>query len=83
MSNWSKGTTLHVSLSVRGALGWPDSKLYGLFRDETTGLYVLPAEARELLMDELARGVEMLPLGQCEGHDPKTGCPGHKSGGGA
>jgi hypothetical protein len=35
-------------------------------------------EFRNDLMDELAKGHEVLPLGKaCEGFDYKTGCPGH------
>lgn len=68
---------MHASLSVRGALRWPKSQLRGLFRD-SDGRLTTAAESRDRLLDLLSQGVELLPLGQCEGHDPKNGCPGHQ-----
>lgn len=73
------GRTIHVSLSVRGALKWSPKE----FRDATEwitkpdGSRFTPAELREALMDKLAQGHEFLPMGGCEGFDPKKGCPGH------
>jgi hypothetical protein len=37
-------------------------------------------ELRSALMDEIAQGHEVLPTGECEGFDYKTGCPGHENG---
>jgi len=34
-------------------------------------------EAKEYLLDELAKGHEVLPLGECTNFDWKTGCKGH------
>jgi hypothetical protein len=65
--------TVHVSLSVRGALTWKDSQLRGMFRISQGGGCLDAKEARELLMDCLANGQEFLPMGPCEGFDPKTG----------
>jgi hypothetical protein len=66
----------HVSLSVSGALRWNDKKLRGLF---TTGggLPMSGAQVRHLLNGYLSNGVEVIPYGDCPGHDPKLGCPGH------
>lgn len=71
-------TTVHMSLSVRGALRWPKSRLKGMVRDNLTGRSLTPEQTREWLMDRLAAGVELLAYGDCEGFDPKTGCPGHR-----
>jgi len=72
-------TKYHVSLSVRGAIGWPDRLLKTLFRKDD-GTKVTPREAKAFLMDELAQGREKIPLSSmpCEGFDYKTGCPGHR-----
>lgn len=70
--------TIHCSLSVRGALRWPQKRLRGLLTDES-GRSLPPREAREALMQMLSEGVELLSFGDCDGFDPKTGCPGHES----
>jgi len=74
------GRTIHMSLSVRGALKWPPAK----FREATEwitksdGSRFTPAELRDALLDELAQGHEVIPMAEnCEGFDFKTGCPGH------
>jgi len=36
-------------------------------------------EFKNSLYDELAKGHEVIPMGECEGFDYKTGCPGHDS----
>jgi hypothetical protein len=72
--------TIHVSLSVRGALKWPASRRRRLFRYRNgAGGWMRARDATDVLLGYLADGVELLPLGDCEGHDPKTGCPGHQS----
>lgn len=67
---------VHVSLSVRGAIDWPDRLLRGLVSDEN-GDRLKPREAREWLKDQLSQGIEMLSMGECDNFDPKTGCRGH------
>lgn len=70
--------TLHMCLSVRGALRWPDAQLRYLCADEN-GDHLKPDDVREWLMEQLAEGREVLPMGEpCEGFDYKTGCPGHR-----
>jgi hypothetical protein len=70
--------TIHVSLSVRGALKWPPSKRRRLFRSTEGGGWLSARDATNVLLDYLADGIELLPLTDCEGHDPKHGCPGHE-----
>lgn len=71
-------TTIHMCLDIRGALRWPKRMLKGMFRDDD-GRELGAEEARERLMDELAKGRRVLPYGDCEGFDYQTGCPGHPS----
>lgn len=66
-----------MCLSVRGALNMPKSKLRGWIRHDS-GRLMTPDEARHALMDELAKGHEVIPMGEpCEGFDYTKGCPGH------
>jgi hypothetical protein len=71
---------IHMSLDVRGALGWSKRQLRDACdwmkrADETR---YTPFELREALMDELAQGHEFLPCSKdCVGFDYATGCPGH------
>jgi len=70
--------TFHMSLSVRGALGWPKRMLREMFRTDD-GHPLTPDEARDELMSHLSEGHEVLPMGSCEGFDFRTGCPGHEA----
>jgi hypothetical protein len=65
-----------MCLSVRGAMRWSKSRLKGLF--EVDGRKSTADESWQLLADELAKGHEVLPLGECEGFDYVRGCPGHE-----
>ena len=72
---------MHMCLSVRGALKWDSRTLRRcrpLFSDDE-GRHPSADEIREWLMDELAQGHEVIPIGPgCEGFDFKNGCPGHE-----
>ena len=70
---------IHISLSVRGALrNMTRRQLAGLFKHDD-GRRMTADEARDVLMDELAKGHEVIPFGKpCEGFDYSGGgCPGH------
>lgn len=72
--------TLHVSLSIRGALAtWKPSDFEGLLVNSETGEKLSPEDAKRALLDQLANGRECLPFGDpCEGFDyGGGGCPGH------
>lgn len=72
--------TLHISQSIRGALkNWSFPDGYEKIITGEDGKYLSPHHAREALMDALAEGKELLPMGDCEGFDHKTGCPGHEN----
>ncbi len=74
-------TRFHMSLSVRGALNWPKAEMRRLAKSMTKpdGSAMTPQEAREALMDELAKGHEVVPIGTiCDNWDWKEGCKGHR-----
>lgn len=73
--------TIHVCLSVRGALRWDKRQMRQATKwiTPTAGGRYTVEQLREALMDELAQGHEVIPYGaECEGFDYKTGCPGHE-----
>lgn len=71
---------MHMCLSVRGALSWPKKQLARMFRVDGNGRWRTADEARHALLEALATGHEVLPIGvPCEGFDRKKGCPGHPS----
>lgn len=73
------GCTMHVHWDIRGLLQWPKRKLRGFLVDER-GRKASADEVREWLLDRLAEGKKILPVGEpCEGFSFETGCPGHRS----
>lgn len=69
-------TTHHMCLSVRGALmNWHRGSHHGFQHDD--GSPMTNAEAKAALLEELARGHEVIPFGQCDDFDYKSGCRGH------
>jgi hypothetical protein len=74
--------TIHMCISVRGMLNWNrvDAKrnMKSITKRDGTH-YASFEELKHELYDELAKGHEVLPLGEaCEGFDYKKGCPGHE-----
>lgn len=68
----------HFSLSVKGALiNWKTRDFRKMFKHEN-GTYYSPEEAKRALLDELSQGHEMIPMGDCDNFDYKTGCRGHR-----
>lgn len=71
--------TIHMCLSVRGALkNMTRRELGGMFEHDD-GRKMTADEAKDALMDELSKGHEVIPFGKaCEGFDYSGGgCPGH------
>ncbi|MBH1391798.1 hypothetical protein ACJ6WJ_04660 [Stenotrophomonas maltophilia] len=71
----------HVHLDVRGALkNMTRRELANMFTNSTTGRKLTADEAKDVLMDHLAAGHKVIPLGPaCEGFDyTGGGCPGHE-----
>lgn len=74
------GKTIHCCISVRGLLHQSKRELQRVLRTITRDdgqPFRDVEELREALMDELSRGHEVLPLGDCDNFDYKTGCKGH------
>ena len=71
--------TIHMCLSVRGALSNPRTlrQLRNTITHEGR-LLATVQEIREFLFDQLSMGHEVLPFGECDGFDWKEGCPGHE-----
>lgn len=72
-------TMYHVALDVRGTLrNSRKSELAYLFR-RPDGTRLTADEAKEVLMDHIAQGHEVIPCGPCEHFDFQKGCLGHET----
>ena len=71
----------HISMSVRGAIGLPDSELKtwigNVYDDETGEPLRSVREIRLALAEALAEGSEYIRNQECDNFDPKIGCLGH------
>lgn len=74
---------IHMCISVRGVLHWPESEMRkatgpkGWIRHDD-GSPMTVHELKDSLMDELARGHEVIPMNKdCDNFDYKKGCLGH------
>jgi hypothetical protein len=66
-----------MCVDIRGVLRWSNKKLAGMFTHDD-GRRCSGPDAREFLLDQLALGRRVLPMGgPCEGFSYETGCPGH------
>lgn len=73
--------TIHLCVSVRGLLNHSKSEMKRDLKWITDGdgkKFPSVDALKHALMDELAKGHEVLPTCPCEGFDYKTGCPGHE-----
>ena len=70
--------TTHMCADIRGMLKWRKGILKGIFKDEM-GTSLSDKKARDYLHDCLAKGWEVVPCGNCDNFDYKTGCKGHES----
>lgn len=71
----------HMRLDVKGALrNWGKRQLKSFASAFTVdGRQCRTAdEARDALLQCLSEGKLFLPMGECDGFDFKTGCPGHR-----
>jgi hypothetical protein len=71
----------HMCVSVTGTLAKPDSHLrvwIGAIKVDGKPLETVK-QVREFFTEQLAQGHEVLPLGDCDNFDYKTGCKGHPS----
>jgi len=72
--------TIHMCADIRGMLenNTRKNSLKGVFKDDD-GRSLTHEEAREYLYDCLAKGWRVIPYGDCDNFDYKTGCKGHES----
>lgn len=77
----SETFTVHMSQSIRGPLlnwgprEWAKATKYLLKPDGSAfGSWM---ELKRAFLDELAKGHEVVPIGDCPDFDFKKGCPGH------
>ncbi len=71
----STTTKRHMSLNIEGVLKWKNLK--GILQDEN-GHELSHEQVEEYLSQCKAKGWKKIPIGDCEGFDYITGCPGHK-----
>lgn len=71
--------TIHMGLSVRGALKWGRRQQRALAKCFTVDGVRLktPEQLQDFLLDRLAEGNEVIPMGPCDNFDSKDGCRGH------
>ena len=67
----------HMCISVRGVLGRGLKYCGSIGMRHDDGRKATPHEVQDWLMDELAKGHEVVPLGECDNFDFKKGCQGH------
>lgn len=73
----TKGKRIHMRIDIRGAImNWEDSEWQNCVKDEN-GKTLTPQEVKRGFLEELAKGNDYLPLGDCDNFDPKQGCLGH------
>lgn len=72
--------TVHIGISVRGVLGYEKREFARMFKGvfSDNGRVLTVDEAKAYLLDELSRGHERIPIGDCDAWDFKKGCPGHE-----
>ena len=70
-------TRHHMRVDIQGALrNWTDKSNVGVWRDDQ-GKVLSPKDAKANLLLAQSKGYKFLPVGDCEGFDSQTGCPGH------
>lgn len=75
----SGSMTIHVGLSIRGALKFNTRELGMMFRKLDGRGYISADDAKKHLEEHLAAGRLYLPIGPiCEGFSYQSGCPGHR-----
>jgi hypothetical protein len=71
-------TTYHLCLDVKGFLTTAKKSQYRRMLKHLDGRYMTPDEVKSALLDELARGHLVIPVGECTNFDfSRGGCLGH------
>jgi hypothetical protein len=70
----------HLGLDIRGALHNWDNRIMARVFTDNDGRSMTAWEARESLMDHIARGHRVIPCDPeaCDAWDYQRGCPGHE-----
>lgn len=69
---------IHFCLSLKGALNnFKKSEWKNALKTED-GRWLTPDEVKSFFIDCLSEGKLVLPMGDCDKFDYKTGCPGHE-----
>ena len=73
----------HMAVCVRSQLAKTDAQLRREWKGAITtddGVVLFAGrDIRKAFADELAKGSEFVPFGDCNDFDPKVGCRGHKA----
>lgn len=73
-------STVHMSQSITGPLrnwkskDWKNATNWITHKD---GSKYTPDELKSVFLEELAKGHECVPIGECDNFDYKNGCMGH------
>lgn len=71
--------SFHLGQSVSGALdNWNPRNWRDCVTDTETGKTMTPKQVKKKFEEYQAKGIEMIPFGECPTFDYKTGCPGHE-----
>lgn len=69
---------IHLRLDIAGALmNWKKGDYARVLKNSETGKWLSPEECKRYFIEQLGDGVKYLPMGNCDGFSPHTGCPGH------
>lgn len=71
----------HMCISVRGILRWNNrdlKRMLPMFTRDDGAHYATVDQLRDALLDEIAKGHEVLPMSTCDNFDWKDGCKGHE-----
>ena len=70
---------VHLCMDVRNFLKRSEfPKGFERLFKHRDGRSMSPDEARDALFDELSKGHDFIPLGECDNFDYKSGCQGHE-----
>lgn len=68
----------HMSCNIAGLIRNTGKKSMKGFMSDENGKDLTDKEVRDYLRECLDKGYRVLPMGECEGFNYQTGCPGHE-----
>lgn len=72
-------TLYHCALDVRGTLKTARKRELAQMFKRSDGTRLTADEAKDVLMDHIAQGHEVIPCGPCANFDFQKGCLGHET----